>query len=441
MTIPWVFVGGVFMGENHGMSMKLQPVRGTQDLLGEEYLKHAHITQVAENIAHLYGYAPIATPLFEYTPVFKRTLGETSDVVGKEMYTFTDRGGEEITLRPEGTAGVVRAVISAGLTQSMPLKLCYNGPMLRYERPQLGRRRQFHQFGVECLGIAHPLSDVETIAMGAQILDRLHLLHRVTLEMNTLGDMESRARYRAALITYLTPYVKDLSADSQERLHKNPLRILDSKSPQDQEITANAPSFSGCLNDESTAFFEKVCAGLSDLGINYRLNERLVRGLDYYNHTAFEFVTNDLGAQGTVLAGGRYDGLMAQMGGPQTPGVGWAMGIERLALMLDPLPPAPQPVAVIPIGGDDMQHQAFLCAMSLRQAGVFVDVGFSGNVGKRMKRADKVNARLAILFGEDEFAVGKATVRDLMTGVQKLVEVHHLIDYVLTYGKSVESEG
>lgn len=423
------------------MSMKLQPVRGTQDLLGEEYLKHARITQVAENIAHLYGYAPISTPLFEYTPVFKRTLGETSDVVGKEMYTFTDRGGEEITLRPEGTAGVVRAVISCGLTQSMPLKLCYSGPMLRYERPQLGRRRQFHQFGVECLGIAHPLSDVETIAMGAQILDRLHLLDRVTLEINTLGDGESRAQYRAALITYLTPYTKDLSADSQERLHKNPLRILDSKSPQDQEITANAPSFSDYLNDESKAFFEKVCSGLSDLGINYGLNERLVRGLDYYNHTAFEFVTHDLGAQGTVLAGGRYDGLMAQMGGPQTPGVGWAMGIERLALMLDPLPLGEQPVAVIPIGGDDMQHQAFLCAMSLRQAGVFVDVGFGGNVGKRMKRADKVNARLAILFGEDEFAIGKATVRDLMTGVQKLVELHHLIDYVLTYGKSVISEG
>ncbi len=297
------------------MSEKLQAPRGTQDLMGDEYRVHAHITAVANQIAETYGYEPIATPIFESTSVFKRTIGETSDIVGKEMYTFQDRGGDDLTLRPEGTAGAIRAVISNGLTQNMPLKLMYTGPMFRYERPQLGRRRQFHQIGVECLGVSHPYVDVETIALGYQILKTLGLADRVVLEINTIGDTESRQAYRQALINYFIPIKDKLSHDSQDRLMRNPLRILDSKDEGDRVLVKDAPQFEDYLNESSTSFFAEVCVGLDSLNIPYQINRRLVRGLDYYNHTAFEFVTTDLGAQGTVLAGGRYDGLMSQMGG------------------------------------------------------------------------------------------------------------------------------
>lgn len=412
------------------MSMKMQPVRGTQDLRGEEFRKHQHIIQVSEKLSALYGYEPIATPIFEYTPVFKRTLGETSDVVGKEMYTFMDRGGEEITLRPEGTAGVIRAVISEGLTQSMPLKFIYNGPMLRYERPQLGRRRQFHQLGVECLGMDYPLSDVETIALAAQILYALGLKNRVQLEINTLGDQESRHAYREALVAYLKPHADHLSQDSQERLHKNPLRILDSKNEKDREIVAGAPRFPDYMNDISRDHFAAVCKGLDALDIPYVLNDRLVRGLDYYNHTAFEFTTTDLGAQGTVLAGGRYDGLMAQMGGPQCPGVGWALGIDRLSLMIEAPAQTQHPIAVIPVGDEVMQERAFQLAMQLRQDGFMIDMIFSGNVGKRMKRANKVESKIAVLLGEDEWQAESVTVRDLLTGSQNIVKIKELTTHI-----------
>ncbi len=419
------------------MSSKPQPVRGTHDLIGNDYRKYQHIVRTAEKICEFYGYDFIATPIFEYTSVFKRTLGETSDVVGKEMYTFTDRGGEEITLRPEGTASVVRAIISGGLTQSFPLKLAYHGPMMRYERPQLGRTRQFHQFGAEHLGASHPLVDVETIALGAQILQELGLWSKVKLEINTLGDSSSRANYRAALVQYLTPYRSDLSADSQIRLDRNPLRILDSKNDQDKKIITDAPKFSSYLTDESKEFFNAVCEGLAQLNIPYHLNERLVRGLDYYNHTAFEMVTTDLGTQGAVLAGGRYDGLMSQMGGPEVSAIGWAMGIDRISLLLEELPEFSRPVVVIPVGGDAMQARAFEIAMNLRHSGITTDIGFSGNVGKRMKKADKLKAKTAILLGEDELASGKVTVRDLNSGEQKLVDINGLVEYF----ESVDRKG
>lgn len=412
------------------MSSKLQPVRGTHDLIGKDYRKYHHIVRTAEKICELYGYDFISTPIFEYTSVFKRTLGETSDVVGKEMYTFTDRGGEEITLRPEGTASVVRAIISGGLTQSFPLKLAYHGPMMRYERPQLGRTRQFHQFGAEHLGPSHPLADVETIALGSQILQELGLWEKVKLEINTLGDSLSRANYREALVHYLTPYRSDLSTDSQVRLDRNPLRILDSKNDQDKKIVADAPKFSSYLTEESKVFFNAVCEGLTQLNIPYSLNERLVRGLDYYNHTAFEMITTDLGTQGAILAGGRYDGLMAQMGGPEVSAIGWAMGIDRIALLLEQLPKLLPPVVIIPIGGDAMQSHAFEIAMNLRHSGIITDIGFSGNVGKRMKKADKISAQTAVLLGEEELASGKVTVRNLTSGEQKLVDIHRLIEYL-----------
>lgn len=407
------------------MSEKIQPVRGTDDLLGLDYLKHDTIKKTAEQIASFYGYEPIATPIFEYTSVFKRTIGETSDIVGKEMYSFLDRGGEEVTLRPEGTAGVIRAVISNGLTQNIPLKLIYSGPMMRYERPQLGRRRQFHQVGVECLGVAHPLVDVETIVLGASILKELGILDKTTLDINTLGDTASRQAYRQALIDYFTPLQEKLSVDSQNRLMRNPLRILDSKDEGDRALIINAPKFEDYLSPESVDFFEQLCKGLDNQKINYRINRRLVRGLDYYNHTAFEFVTNELGAQGTLLAGGRYDGLMAQMGGPETPGIGWALGLERVALLMDPPLQAPSPISVIPIGEKAFDF-CFNLAMELRQKGLPIDFLYSGNVAKRLKRANKIEAIAAIMVGEEELQKKEVTLKNLETGNQDSVPLEQL---------------
>lgn len=408
----------------------IQPVRGTHDLLAEEYRKHQWIQDVSYSLAEKYGYEPIATPIVESTAVFKRTIGETSDIVGKEMYTFDDRGGDSITIRPEGTAGVARAIISNGLTQSIPLKLMYNGPMMRYERPQKGRTRQFHQIGVECLGISDPLADVETMALGAQILDQLGVANRSSLEINTIGDIASRNTYRKALVDYFTPLNNQLSADSQMRLTKNPLRILDSKDPQDQELVKGAPGFDHYLNDLSLDNFAKVCKGLDALGIPYKRNPLLVRGLDYYCHTAFEFITTDLGSQGALLAGGRYDGLIAQLGGPETPGVGWAMGIDRIVLMLDQAPSPPRPIAIVAVG-DETMEAAFQLTMNLRKQGIKVEFSYSGNVGKRMKRANKVNACAAILLGTDEIAAQQATVRNLDTGEQNLIAFAALKDYLV----------
>ena len=410
------------------MSEKLQAPRGTQDLIGDEYRSHAFIIETANRIADAYGYEPIATPIFESTSVFKRTIGETSDIVGKEMYTFQDRGGDEFTLRPEGTAGTIRAVISNGLTQNMPLKLIYSGPMFRYERPQLGRRRQFHQIGVECLGVAHPYVDVETIALGHQILKGLGLDSRVTLEINTIGDTESRQAYRQALIDYFTPVKDKLSQDSQDRLERNPLRILDSKDEGDRVLIEKSPQFEDYLNESSKSFFTDVCEGLDSLDIKYVINRRLVRGLDYYNHTAFEFVTTDLGAQGTVLAGGRYDSLMSQMGGPETPGVGWALGIERLVLMITSPELTVRPVAIVPVG-DGPFLKCFEIAMTLRHLGIATDIAYNGNVGKRLKRANKINAQYAVMIGDDELTSGQAVIKNLDSGEQKNVAISEIISY------------
>jgi histidyl-tRNA synthetase len=395
----------------------LQPVRGTQDLLPEAARRHRQVRETARAVAGLYGFVEMATPIFEFTEVFARPIGEHTDIVAKEMYTFTDRGGEEVTLRPENTAGVVRAVLSNGLIQSVPLKFFYSGPMFRYERPQKGRFRQFHQIGVELIGVAQPQADIEVIASGRRILDALGVGDRVVLELNTLGDVESRVAYRQALVSYFSARVSELSEDSRQRLERNPLRILDSKQETDQRVTRDAPVFADYLNDESYRFFERVRAGLDRLGINYRLNPRLVRGLDYYTHTAFEFVTTDLGAQGTVMGGGRYDGLVETMGGPAVPGVGWAAGIERLAMLIAE-PPAPaRPVAVVPIG-EAAESPALMIAEVLRQHGHAVDLGYSGNLTRRMRRAARVNARAAVLIGENEIARKVVALRDLDSGEQ-----------------------
>ncbi|MXY39643.1 MAG: histidine--tRNA ligase [Rhodospirillaceae bacterium] len=396
---------------------KLQPIRGTHDLLPDAMRRHSHVVNTAAAVAGRYGYDAMATPVFEATEVFARTLGETSDVVTKEMYSFETKGGDSVTLRPENTAGVARAVISNGLHQSVPLRYFYAGPMFRHERPQMGRQRQFHQIGIELIGVAHPLGDVETIAAGAAVLDALEVRDRTILELNTLGDTESRAAYRDRLVGYLSRFKDELSEDSRRRLDLNPLRILDSKNARDREIVAGAPVFGDSLTEGARAWFDAVKAGLDAIGIAYTLNERLVRGLDYYCHSAFEFTTDALGAQGAVTAGGRYAGLIGRRGGPDAPGVGWAGGIERLALLAEADLPAPRPVALVPIG-EAAETAALALAERLRAAGYRIDMAFDGNLKKRMKRADRIGARAAVLIGTDELAEGAATVRDLDSGEQ-----------------------
>ena len=395
----------------------LRPVRGTHDIVGDDALRHRKVIETGRAVAARYGYVEIGTPVFEFTEVFARTLGETSDIVTKEMYSFEDRGGERITLRPEFTAGVARALISGALGQSLPIRLFLSGPVFRYERPQKGRLRQFHQIDIEVLGAPEPEADVEVIAVGRRILEALGLGAKVTLELNTLGDPSSRRAYRERLIGYLAGFREQLSEDSRARLERNPLRILDSKDPGDRTILEDAPVLTDCLNEPSQAFFAKVRTGLDALGIGYRVNQHLVRGLDYYTHTAFEFTTTELGAQGAVLAGGRYDGLVATMGGPDTPGIGWAAGIERLAMLLDATPAVPRPLAVVPIG-EAAELEALRLAEELRAAGLIVEMDFRGKVGQRLKRASQRQSRFAVLLGEDEIAKGKVVLRDLDRGEQ-----------------------
>jgi histidyl-tRNA synthetase len=313
---------------------------------------------------------------------------------------------------------VVRAVITGALTQELPRKFYYHGPMFRYERPQKGRLRQFHQIGVELIGAAEPAADIEVIALGAHVLEALGMLERTRLELNTLGDRESRAAYREVLIDHLEGRRDRLSEDSLARLERNPMRILDSKDEGDRAVVAEAPLLHEHLNGASRDFFARVQEGLARLGIAFELNPRLVRGLDYYTHTAFEFTTAALGAQGTVMAGGRYDGLMREMGGPDVPGVGWAAGVERLAMLLPEAPAADRPVAIVPIG-PEAEAEAAVLAQELRRAGVAVDLAFKGKPGQRMKRADRIGARFAVSLGSDELARGVVRLRDLGSGAEE----------------------
>ena len=410
----------------------LQPLKGTHDLMFDDIRRHRLVEETAFEVASRYGFSEIATPVFEFTDVFKRTLGDTSDIVTKEMYTFETKGGDSITLRPEGTAGVARAFISGGLAQQTPLKFFYRGPMFRYERPQKGRQRQFHQIGAEILGVPTPQADVEVIALAAHVLKELKLIGNVTLELNSLGDVDSRVAYRDELVKYFSARKSELSQDSLDRLERNPLRILDSKDPGDKAAVAGAPSFTDHLNEVSRDFFKAVQDGLAAQDIAFKVMPALVRGLDYYGHTAFEFTTDALGAQGTVLAGGRYDGLIKQMGGPQTPGIGWAAGIERLSMLLADLPAAKRPIAVIPIGEEEAKVALDITA-KLRHAGFTVDMGYSGNMGKRMTRANKIKAAVAIILGSDEVREGVATVRNLDTGDQVKVPYADLARHLAGY--------
>jgi histidyl-tRNA synthetase len=409
------------------MASPLQPVRGTRDLIGEDFRRHHHVIDTARRVTSLYGFEEWATPIFEDTRVFARSLGDTSDVVTKEMYSFTDRGGDSVTLRPENTAGVCRALVSNGLTQSgLPRKVFYAGPMFRYERPQKGRYRQFHQIGAEVLGAAEPLADAEVIAAGWDILVALGIHDGVVLEINTLGDAESRDRYRAALVAHFEAHRGALSEDSLVRLEKNPMRILDSKDEGDKRIVATAPTITPHLSDAARGFYQAVLKHLATLGVPTRENPRIVRGLDYYSHTAFEFVTDRLGAQGTVMAGGRYDGLVEEMGGPATPSVGWAAGVERLSMLLATSPAAPRPVAVIPVS-EAQEAAALALIRTLRAAGVVAEIAYKGNLKRRMERANKLSARAALILGETEVADGVVQLRDLDAGTQESLPVQEAV--------------
>jgi histidyl-tRNA synthetase len=398
----------------------LQPIRGTRDLIGEDQRRHLHVIDTARRVSALYGFDEWSTPVFEDTRVFSRGLGDTSDVVTKEMYSFSDRGGESLTLRPEATAGICRALVTNGLTQSLPQKVFYQGPMFRYERPQKGRYRQFHQIDIEVLGSDSPLADAEVIACGWTILQELGVAGDTVLELNTLGDSASRDAYRAALVAYFRDRRDALSEDSTARLERNPLRVVDSKDPADRAIVQDAPTIDPYLTEPAHAFFARLQEYLTRFGVPYVRNQRIVRGLDYYSHTAFEFVTTRLGAQGAVMGGGRYDGLVEEMGGPPTPAVGWAAGIERLSMLLADAPAAPRSVAVVPVG-EAAETAALTVLQQLRHAGIRAEMAYRGNLKRRLERANRIGARAAVILGEAEVARGVAQVKDLGTGTQEEV--------------------
>jgi histidyl-tRNA synthetase len=395
-------------------------IRGTQDIFGDEQRRFARVLAAFEQVRRLYAFQRVDIPVFEDTQVFARSIGETTDVVSKEMYTFPDRGGDSLTLRPEFTAGICRAYLTEGWQQFAPLKLATSGPVFRYERPQKGRFRQFHQIDAEIIGAAEPAADVELLVLADQLLRELGISDGVTLQLNTLGDAETRDAWRAALVAHFETHRSELSDDSVTRLDKNPLRILDSKDPRDRPIADAAPDIDAYLTPVARGFFDAVTAGLDAAGVAWTRNARLVRGLDYYRHTAFEFVTERLGSQGTVLAGGRYDGLIGSLGGAETPGVGWAAGVERLAMLLDE--PAGETIdAVIVPMGDAAAARALGVLADLRRAGLAVDMAFKGNMKRRLAKADAQGARFAVIIGDDELAKGVAAVKVLGDGAQSEV--------------------
>ncbi|HAF41103.1 MAG TPA: histidine--tRNA ligase [Sphingobium sp.] len=385
-----------------------RPVRGTQDMLGgtpEAFQERfAHVAATFDRVRKLYGFQRVEVPVFESTAVFARSLGESTDVVSKEMYSFEDRGGDSITLRPEFTAGISRAYITEGWQQYAPLKVATHGPLFRYERPQKGRFRQFHQLDAEIIGAGEPGADVELLVFADQLLRELGVSDGVTLNLNTLGDAESREAWRAALVAHFEAHRDQLSEESLDRLQRNPLRILDSKDPRDRPVADSAPDIDAYLTDEARSFFEKVTSGLDAAGVAWERNARLVRGLDYYRHTAFEFITDRLGAQGTVLGGGRYDGLIENLGGPSTPAVGWAAGIERLAMLVD-MPEIERPIVAVIPDNADLQLAGITVASRLRRAGVATELAVRGNAKKQTERAVKAGIS-ALLFVRNPDATG-----------------------------------
>ncbi len=408
------------------VAKNIQAIRGMNDYLPADTAIWQRIEGILKQVLAGYGYSEIRMPIVEQTPLFKRAIGEVTDVVEKEMYTFDDRNGESLTLRPEGTAGCVRAGIEHGLLYNQEQRLWYIGPMFRYERPQKGRYRQFHQLGAEVFGLQGPDIDAELILLTARWWRVLGISEHVQLELNSIGSLDARADYREALVTFLEQHVDVLDEDCKRRMYSNPLRVLDSKNPDVQQLLNDAPKLSDYLDDESKQHFAGLCELLNQAGIPYTVNERLVRGLDYYNRTVFEWVTNSLGAQGTVCAGGRYDGLVEQLGGRATPAVGFAMGLERLVLLVQAVNPefkAPATVDVYLISsGEGAQSAAMQLAERVRDVmpalKLMTNYG-GGNFKKQITRADKWGARVALILGESEVAAQQVVVKDLRNGEQE----------------------
>ncbi|WP_412502087.1 histidine--tRNA ligase [Shewanella algae] len=420
------------------MAKQIQAIRGMNDILPTQSPVWQKVEAVLRASVASFGYSEIRTPIVESTDLFKRSIGEVTDIVEKEMYTFADRNGDSLTLRPEGTASTVRAGNEHGLLYNQEQRLWYMGPMFRHERPQKGRYRQFHQFGVEVYGIKSADIDAEVLMLSASLWQKLGLTEHVSLELNTLGDSEERAAYREALVAFLEQHKDKLDEDSQRRMYSNPLRVLDSKDQQVQALLADAPALMDYLGEDSKAHFARLCELLEAVGIQYRVNPRLVRGLDYYNRTVFEWVTDSLGAQGTVLAGGRYDGLVSQLGGKETPAVGFAMGLERIVLLLETLELNADVAAEVDVYvtamGDDCVIEAMKIAQELREKlpklKVMSHCG-GGNFKKQMKRADKSGAGFALIIGETELANNKVAVKPLRgDGAQQDVERQALADYL-----------
>lgn len=399
----------------------LRSVRGTHDYYGESMDMMRYIIDIAKNVANNYGFNEMQTPIFEFSDVFHRSLGETSDVVSKETYSFIDRGGELITLRPEFTASIVRAFVSGGYTQQLPFKAFYAGAAFRYERPQKGRMRQFHQFGIENIGAKNPWQDCETISCAYAILSKLLPESNIVLELNSLGDDESRNNYRNILIDYFNDYKQNLSVESQQRLTKNPLRILDSKQIEDKNIVVNAPLFSDYLTNKAQEWFVEVCQGLELLNIDYSISPRLVRGLDYYNHTIFEFTTNQLGAQATVLAGGRYNGLVQQFGGGDIAGIGFAAGIERIIILLQQQKwHLNSDVVKIALFASDINYMQDLLKITdywRNKLNVQCEILLNNNFAKAIKKAENIDATYFVEYNEDAKSSGKVKLRHLKTRI------------------------
>ncbi|KAF5269438.1 hypothetical protein FQR65_LT12763 [Abscondita terminalis] len=398
---------------------------------GVQNMLSYHIPEVAEQIASrissLYGFLPAQTPMFEYTEVFTKTLGDSSDIINKEMYTFNDKGGKSITLRPEFTAAIVRLLIEKKL--QTPIKLFSTGPAFRYERPQKGRQRQFHQINFEVFGIEDPKADIELISLAQHLLTEFGINKNVKLEINSLGDGETITKYREALILYFTKYQNDLSEDSKNRLIKNPLRILDSKDEKDKSIISDAPKISNYYTKESSDFFEQILNGLTILDIPYTVNNKLVRGLDYYCHTVFEFVTEDLGAQGAVFAGGRYDNLVSSVGGKHTPAIGFAGGIERIMELINYSPKEERPIYLIPIGRE-VEEYTLTLANELRRNGLYVIYEYSGTLRTRMKKANQANAKAALIFGDEELSSKTLKIKNMDTGEEKIIARDNTIENI-----------
>lgn len=408
------------------MAKNIQAIRGMNDYLPEDTALWQPIEAALKQVLASYGYSEIRLPIVEQTPLFKRAIGEVTDVVEKEMYTFDDRNGDSLTLRPEGTAGCVRAGIEHGLLYNQEQRLWYIGPMFRHERPQKGRYRQFHQLGAEVFGLNGPDVDAELILLTARWWRALGISEHVALELNSIGSLEARANYRDALVAYLEQFKDKLDEDCKRRMYSNPLRVLDSKNPDVQALLNDAPRLSEYLDEESREHFAGLCKLLDEAGIAYTVNERLVRGLDYYNRTVFEWVTNSLGAQGTVCAGGRYDGLVAQLGGHATPAVGFAMGLERLVLLVQAVNPDFQPQRAVDVylisSGEGTQSAAMRLAEKIRdaypQVKLMTNYG-GGNFKKQFARADKWGARVALVLGENEMNAGQVNVKNLQSGDQQ----------------------